>query len=398
MGQFILHARIEGVGPPSNNRLAARLGTGQPADVIQLTRNFHLVAGVCLMSLASVAVRADLPAGTLVFHRVVIHDEQGTGLDAYTLNIPAGWQCQNRVIWDLQRTVAPTDLYVQVVNPAGSEEFTYFPSGVFVWSRAYQQYSAQMGGRVQGCPIRQPANGPLAAIKYVIIPAYLKGLGNYSVVSSKELPQMAAAYAPTYNKPGQPQGEVRAGTMRIEYQQGDRTMQQDIYCVFVIVSGPAGYVWALDHIVSFKAQKGALDQSGKKFSLMAASLLPTPKFMDAIDRVTNMLIQQFYQNQQALMQRVAIEEKAQQQISDQIMSGWEARSAAQTTAIDNYDAGAIRGVNNEVDPHTGDTVQVPDEATHAWSSSSGEIIYSDNENFKPGDYKNADWEELTPKH
>jgi hypothetical protein len=301
------------------------------------------------------------------------------------------------VIWNLQRTAAPTDLYVQVVNPEGSEEFTYFPAGLFVWSQAYQQYSAQLGGRVQGCLIRQPVNGPLMAIRNVIIPAYLKGLGNYSVVSSQELPKMAAAYAPTYNKPGQPQGVVRAGTMRIEYQQGDRTMQQDIYCVFVIVRGPAGYVWALDHIVSFKAQKGGLDQSGKKFSLMAASLLPTPKFLDAVDRVTNMLIQQFYQNQQALMQRVAIEEKAQQQISDQIMSGWEARSAAQTEAIDNYDAGAIRGVTREVDPHTGDTVEVPDEATHAWSSSSGEIIYSDSENFKPGDYKNADWEELTPK-
>ena len=55
-------------------------------------------------------------------------------------------------------------------------------------------------------------------------------------------------------------------------------------------------------------------------------------------------------------------------------------------------------LNNEVDPHTGNVVQVPDEATHApGSSSSGEIIYSDNENFKPGEYKNADWEELTPK-
>jgi hypothetical protein len=374
------------------------VGAGQPVDVNQLTRRIRLVMGACLLSLATATVRADLPAGTLVFHRVVIHDEQGTGLDAYTLNVPDGWRCQNRVIWNLQRTVAPTDLFVQVVNPAGSEEFTYFPSGVFVWSRAYQQYSAQMGGRVQGCPIRQPVNGPLFAIRNVIIPAYLKDIdGRYSVVSSQELPKMAAAYAPTYNKPGQPQGVVRAGTMRIEYQQGERTMQQDIYCVYVIVSGPAGYVWALDHIVSFKAQKGALDQSGKKFSLMAASLLPTPKFMDAVDRVTNMLVQRFYQNQQALMQRVAIEEKAQQQISNQIMSGWEARSNAQTAAIDNYDAGAIRGVNREVDPHTGDTVEVPDEATHAWSSSSGEIIYTDNENFKPSDYKNADWEELTPK-
>lgn len=365
----------------------------------QKWRRFAITAWLWLV--AAAVVRADLPAklpaGALLFQRSVIHDTQGTGLDAYTINIPSGWHQENRIIWNLKRTAAPSDLYVHVVNPRGSEEFTYFPSCLFVWSPMYQQYYAQLGGQVQGCPIVRPVNGPQAAIQNVVVPFYLKELvGRYQVISSQDLPQMAAAYAPTYNKPGQPQGVVQAGEVRIEYDDGSRTEQQDIYCVFVLVRGPAGYVWGLDHIVAFKAEKGALDASGKKFALMAASLLPTPKFVDAVDKVTNLLVQQFYQNQAALMERVAIQEKAQRQISDEIMSGWEAREKARDAAIENYDAGAIRGVVDERDPHTGDVVQVPDDATHAWSNASGEIIYTDSESFNPSKIGNGDWQELTP--
>jgi hypothetical protein len=257
-----------------------------------------------------------------------------------------------------------------------------------------QQFAAQQGGQVQGCPILRPANGPVAAIRSIVIPYYLKQLGGqYAVLSSQELPAMAAAFAPTYATEGQAPAQVRAGVVRIEYNQNGRAMDQDIYSVYLLIQGPGGYVWGLDHITAFKAEKGALDQATKTFALMAGSLQPTPKFMDAIGRVTSSLVQQFYQTQEATMQRVAAEVQAEQQVSQQIMSGWQARQKAETDAIANYDAGAIRGVTNEKDAY-GNIVQVPDEAAHAWTDASGEVVYTESESFNPSQYKNVDWQQL----
>jgi len=39
---------------------------------------------------------------------------------------------------------------------------------------------------------------------------------------------------------------------------------------------------------------------------------------------------------------------------------------------------------------------VPDDFTHAWSDSSGEVIYTDDENFNPSHYENGNWTELQP--
>jgi hypothetical protein len=296
------------------------------------------------------------------------------------------------VNWNLQRTVAPCDLYVRIASPDNAALFVQLPSLVFVWSEMNARYAAQTGGQVQGCPIVRPVDGPAAAIENVIIPLALKGI-RYRVVSQQELPRMAAAFAPTYQQPGQPSGTVRAGVMRIEYEQGGRAMEQEIYCVFLLNQGMGGYVWGLDHIVAFKAEKGHLDREAKRFTMMASSLLPTPRFMDALTKVTAALIQQFYQSQQALMARVAAEVQAQHEISAQSIASWKARSDANFKAIDNWANGAIRGVTPTKDA-SGATVNVPNAATHAWSNASGEVIYSTNESFRPSQYKNVDWQRL----
>jgi hypothetical protein len=95
------------------------------------------------------------------------------------------------------------------------------------------------------------------------------------------------------------------------------------------------------------------------------------------------------------MQRAAAAAQAQQKMSDEQMSHWEANENARFNAVENYDDGAIRGVVNYFDPHSNDTVQIPDDATHVWSDG-GQIIYTDNENFKPSQYENGDWQELQP--
>jgi hypothetical protein len=339
----------------------------------------------------------DLPAGTLLFHRNSIIDSDGTGLAAYVISIPAGWEGQCRVLWNLQRTVAPSDLYVRVTNPRGGQEFTYYPTCLFVWTPALEQASARLKGWVRGCRILQPIDGPLVAIQKIIIPEDIKDINpKYTVVSSAELPLLAAAYAPTYARPGRPPPTVRAGKVRIEYDEDGSTLQEDVYCVFVLTTGEKGSVWELDHIMTFKEEKGIPDQTDREFALMAVSLTPTPKFMDAMAKMTGILFQQSVPSPAALMQQVASAEKAQQEIDPDVAASWRTRQAAAIAAIESLGEGGLRGVLGEIDPHTGDRLPVPGDVIHTWSNSAGDIVYTDSATFKPSEIKDADWQELTP--
>jgi hypothetical protein len=339
----------------------------------------------------------DLPAGTLLFHRNVVRDTDGTGLEAYTIDLPAGWQGESQVLWNLQRKVAPSDLLVRVVNPRAGQEFMYLPSVIFVWSPKYQQLSAQLKGMIQGCRILEPVDGPLAAIQKLVIPEGFRDLdGKYTVTSSQELPDLAAAYAPTYNRPGRPQRVVRAGKVRIEYDEGGRTMQQDVYCVFILARASGGVIWEIDHTVSFKEEKGIPDQTDRQFALMAASLQPTAKFLDAQEKMTELLMQGASRDARVLMQAVATAENAQPGPAPSIRDDWQARQGAEAEAVKDYEAGGVRRARNERDPHSGDVLPVPSDITHAWSDSGGDIVYTDSATFRPAEIMPADWQELTP--
>jgi hypothetical protein len=340
---------------------------------------------------------ATLPPGTVRMIRTTIKDDTGTGLDAYTLLVPADWKALGKITWDTDRTVAPVNVLVHASDADNSEGYSSLPAILCVWSPTMQQYSAQMGGKSQGCPIVKPPSGPIDAIKKFIIPVYMKQIAaNYKEISSEELPKVAAAYAPTYNKPGQPAGTIRAAKMRVQYQSDGISKEGEIVCVFLYNKGQGGVVWGLDHITLVYAPQGSLDKEIGKLDLIAGSLQETQKFTRAVDQVTQMLIQKFYTDETAIMQRAAAEAQAQQQMSQEQMADWQSNENARFNAVENYDAGAIRGVVNCYDPNSGNIVQVPDDFTHAWSDSSGEVIYTDDENFNPSHYENGNWTELQP--
>jgi hypothetical protein len=335
-------------------------------------------------------------AGTLRFHKIVIRDRP-TGLDAYTMLVPAGWTGGGRVIWDLSRTIAPSQIIVHLTKPKGTEDLSILPPLMFSWSPLYERYSAQIGGGFQGAVIMRPVDGPVAAIRAVVIPRYMRPIASsYTILQSQELPRLAAAYAPMYIHPGQPSGIVRAGRMRIQYAAGGRNVEAEIRCVFLYSQGPSGVIWAVDQINIFRADNGKLDAAALKMELSVLSLEPTPRFSDANSQVTSMLVQRFYTNQQALMAQVAIRERAQQQISNEIMQGWEARQQATSKAIENWDLNVIRGVTNRTNPFTGEVAQVPNDYNHVWVNANGDYIYSNSESFNPNGQSNVQWQEMPP--
>jgi len=340
---------------------------------------------------------AQLP-NTLKVSKFTIKDTT-SGLDAYTMMIPTGWQAQGQVLWDTSRTVAPSDLFVQAKNANGSVGFIHYPSMLFIWSPVYAQYVGA-GRKVNGCLILAPVNGPVAALEQIVIPYYQKNLAHrYTLMGEQELPQLAAAYAPLYNQPGGPQSTIRAAKVRIEYTANGQTYDEDVRCIFLYAQGPSGVIWGIDQINCFIAPQGQLDDSATSayMDMMALTLRPTLKFTDELDKVTQILVQGFYQDQAAIMQRAAIEEQAQQNISDQIMQGWEQRQQTMDDVAEQFDSKVIRGVQDRTNPNTGDIVQTPDEYNQVWVNGNGDYIYSNDSNYNPNSdssVNNGNWQEI----
>jgi len=368
--------------------LLARMAWAQPAPA-DASADGQPAAGA-----TDAQTAANLPPGTMVMRRVVINDPQ-TGLDAYSIMAPVGWTTKGQVVWQLDRPSAPMSFVVHTADAGNTEGFTEFPSQVFVWSQVDSMFAAQAGGKVEGCPIVAPADGPIDAIERVILPQLQNVVGQISVVSTQDLPDVAQAYAPTYAQPGQPAGQTLAGKVRIEYTENGLTKQAEIVCVFIKSESPSGVVWGMDHLSVVYAPKGSLDQELPKLNFILASLQENPHFDAAVTEVSRELVEEAQEHLAAVMEQSQIREAAAEQMSAEQEADWQANEKARFDAVENYDTGAVRGMMNMKDPHDGSIVQVPDDALHAWSNGN-EVIWTSDPNFKPSMYDNSDWQEVQP--
>jgi hypothetical protein len=84
---------------------------------------------------ATSTATATAPAGVLRLRSVSIVDQQGLGLEAFRLLIPAGCSVEGGVVWPLPLSCPhPAALRVRVFDPQGTDELNIFPARPFAWS------------------------------------------------------------------------------------------------------------------------------------------------------------------------------------------------------------------------------------------------------------------------
>jgi hypothetical protein len=331
------------------------------------------------------------PAGNIKMTNFVIKDTQGTGIDAYTMLIPAGWNATGKVFWDTQRVAAPSDLFVAVRNPQGVEQFNRFPALLFTYDDLDARYVG-IGKKKLGTIIAPPPKNDIAAIEKWVIPTYAPKLkGRYKIVATQQLPNLAQAAAPIYLPPGTP-GTVQAAKVRIAYNDSGKQIQIDFIAIYLLSQGGPTTIWGLDQITAFKAEAGQLDAVSTPMTLMAMSLKPTLKFADEQDKVSKALMQEQYTDQAAIMQRVATQEQAGQQINQMIMQGYQQREQIQDQVAESFDSKVIRQVQDRTNPFTGEMEQEPD-YSHVWVDQSGDHIYSNDSNYNPNGSESGTWQE-----
>ncbi len=97
--------------------------------------------------------------------------------------------------------------------------------------------------------------------------------------------------------------------------------------------------------------------------------------------------------------QIQISHKAQQEISDNIVRGWEARNNRSSATADGEDnitqfGQYLRGVDSWNDEQ-GNKVELTSGYTNAWSKGDGNYLMSNNPAFDPNVEFNEDWKRLT---
>jgi hypothetical protein len=103
-------------------------------------------------------------------------------------------------------------------------------------------------------------------------------------------------------------------------------------------------------------------------------------------------MQEQYTDQAAIMQRVATQEQAGQQINQMIMQGYQQREQIQDLVAESFDSKVIRQVQDRTNPFTGEMEQEPD-YSHVWVDQSGDHIYSNDSNYNPNGSESGTWQE-----
>ncbi len=325
-------------------------------------------------------------------------DSQGTQLELLRLLIPVGWQFHGGCRWNMGNPGAPVTVAYQVVSPAGTESFEFFPS-ISCIAMAGGMGLMGMGGQYFGAEIAQPM-GVDQALREMVLPRYRGGVADLQVVSEELMPDLAQELA-ALNPGTLGPGGAEAGKVRVRYDWEGQAFEEQIMAVVqVLQSGMGGMggvfgmmqptPWFIDYMFAMRARAGQLDTLADLFGVMIRSVKLNPVWFAAYKQIQQQLTMGVIQS---IQQVGAVSRQISQnadQISDDMVDSWQERQSTMDRMSESWSE-ATRGVDSYVDPHQDFPVELPGGYEGAWSNPLGEYVVSDDANFDPNIGSNLDW-------
>jgi len=324
------------------------------------------------------------------------YTDQMTGMEAFRLLVPKGWETQGQITWSANPAL-PAQARFRFSNPNGAGEFNLFPTQAYFWTNNPLFLSTNPPGTLRfGTLVKNPIDLHTAFTK-IIIPQARSGVSGIRVVKENDVPELANIAR------GQPVQGVRSyasgGKMRIEYREGGRLMEEEIYAVVSqFVTDMPGYFinyWYIDYVFSFKAEKGRLDSLAKVFQTMVYSMKVNPKWFAKVANVRVMMAQNAIRGIKAIGRIGNMIARAGSEMRENQMKDWERRQQVNDRVIQNF-TDNIRGVERFNDPFAGREVELPSGYGRAFANNLGEYIVTDSPSYNPSIGSNLHWEELKP--
>lgn len=323
-----------------------------------------------------------------------------TGIEAFRLLIPKGWQAEGRITWSANPAL-PAQARFRFFNPNGTGEFNLFPTQAYFWTNNQIALSTNPPGSLRfGTLVMSPVDLHTALTR-VIIPQARVGVSDLRIIQEKEVPELAKLA-----KGQQVQGVrsyAKGGKMRMQYQERGRAMEEELYAAvsqFVTDLPGSAFTppyfinyWYIDYVFSFKAERNRLDSQAKVFQTMVYSLKVNPRWFAKVANVREMMAQNAIRGIQAIGRIGDMVARAGSNLREDQMRDWERRQQANDRIVQNF-TDNIRGVERFNDPFAGKEVELPSGYGRAFANNLGEYIVTDSPSYNPNIGSNLHWEEM----
>lgn len=340
-----------------------------------------LAAGV--ISATAVAAADNGPATTVKLKPFVVTDPMINNSPALTLLVPENWKPKLQVVW----TWDPFNR----VTLAGSVTDENESNGMGFYGRfpfcAPNMMFREGGPSYLGKRILHRLS-PEEYVRQVVIPTARRDLLQAKIVSSQPAPEYAKLLTADYTAKFGPGTLVDAVKICFEYPSNGKTMEENFYGA-VTSSAAAPNLWNGDAI-SFRAEKGTLDQNMGLFLVIVGSVKIDPSWLCEVNRLNNQLIRN-YANQSnnalALSQHLT---ENQNEISNMLQESYKTHTAALEESARGFSQ-AIRGVDS-YQAGDGRSVELPNGWDHYLTNGQGEILLTRD---VPYDQIPAGWNEMS---
>jgi len=336
-------------------------------------------------------------------HRVV--DAQGIGLEVFSVLIPAEWETEGGISWPLRNPAQPAEVAFRAFSPRTPDAMEVFPARACSYNPANLGLFP-VGSLYMGSEVREPMDAR-QALKTMVIARSRGGAANLRVTNEADVPelqaiaQQAAAMELRQGVPGA-QAEVTAAKVRVEYDLGGQTVEEEFVGTVTAYSFPAGmfgqraYIWTPDNLFSFRAAKGRLDSQARLYETIVKSFTVNLQWLNTYVQVVRALTQQQIQRIHQIGEFSRQLSRQSNEISDMMMQAYENRQAAYDRISTNFSQ-MIRGVDEWVDPASGTRTELPAGYDNAWVNGLGEYVLADSPSYNPNIDSNQNWQRLTRK-
>jgi hypothetical protein len=328
-------------------------------------------------------------------------DQQGVGVEAFRMLIPADWEFEGGVHWLMNNPGRPAFIAFRAYSPQGEEAFEAFPNIPFYWTNnPMVTMMFPMGSLYYGNEVRPPAPA-LQVLQEIVVPRYRGQTPGLQVVAQEHLPGLAQQLRAS--SPAAPTGatSLDGGRVRIHYRQGERDIEEDVFGVVEVARAPTpmfmgmmeNIFWVADYLFSFRSSAGQLDGLSDMFMALIRSFRLNPQWYARYMQVSQYLIQNQIQQIRHIGQISQIISRTSDQISDMIMDSYNQRQETLDRLSTQFSQ-TIRGVDEYYDPFGEQGVELPGGYGHAWSNALGEYILTDDPSFDPNIGSNLSWEAM----
>jgi hypothetical protein len=356
----------------------------------------HLLTPIIFFAISGNCQSTKIQSKAIHFKPYTYTDKKGTGIEAFSMLVPIDWEVDGEIEWRFDRASYPISTDFCVYKNNGTQEFNVFPNQYFYWNNSQLSRSLQpIGSMYMGLEVLPPIKGTVETLKQAIQYRFRKSEMNLEIVNEEHLPSLPSLLGEEAESMPGLEGFSDGAKIVIEYELDGKNIEEEFYGVVKLYqflsANSITSMWSVEHIYSYTAEKGKLDEARKIGETIRLSIKNNPLWLSKVSQVVEYLQHNQMQQIRNAGEVSKIISQTNNEISDMIMDSYNKRQETMDHIHENY-SDYIRGVEQYRDPFDNKPVELPSGYQYHWRNRLGETVISNNPDDNPNKYSNSDWQ------